>query len=196
MIDVTAWLKGRIVHFDGNEVSYPDGRTLALKAVEAMRLRIKRFTTPKKCPHCDCAIDFENPRSTPQLRRYFAMVRAFHHHWPEYHPEQFEDADNFRRWLQMKSGPEYRVETARIPLAGVDPDKALMMVKAGMLAMKGFAYPVVHKGFVVIFQAKSIAYDAMAHKDFCRLSDDVAATFEAQTGLKASEVFREHEGAA
>jgi hypothetical protein len=110
MIDVLAWLKGKEIVIDGRGVSFPDGREAASKAVAALLARIKRFVTPKACPHCDCKIDFENPRSTPQLRRYFAMIRAFYTHWPEYHPEQFDDEKNFRYWLQMKSGAEYRFE--------------------------------------------------------------------------------------
>jgi hypothetical protein len=32
------------------------------------------------------------------------MLKAFYHHWPEAHPEQFYDADHFRKWAQMKCG--------------------------------------------------------------------------------------------
>jgi hypothetical protein len=196
MIDSIAWLKGDVVQFDGSEVIYPDGRQLALRAVQAMHRRIKRFVTPRKCPHCDCPIDFENPRSTPQLRRYFGMIRAFHTHWPEAHPEQFDDCDNFRYWLQMKTSPQYRYEKARIPLNGVPENTALLMVRAGMMANEGFAYPKVYNGCVVIWKPKSIAYEKMPHADFCKLSDEIAVTFEAETGLNAKDVFKETENAA
>lgn len=196
MIDVLAWLKGKETVIDGRGTMFPDGREAASKAAAALLARIKRFVTPKACPHCDCKIDFENPRSTPQLRRYFAMIRAFHTHWPEAHPEQFDSVYNFRKWIQMKAGPEYREISSRYPINKMPKEVAVMLVKAGIAAVDGYAYPTVHNGEIIIWKPKSIAYEKMPHLEFCKLSDDVAIAFEDQTGLRAKEVFKQTENAA
>jgi hypothetical protein len=65
-----------------------------------------------------------------------------------------------------------------------------------MMANEGFAYPTVYEGQIVIWKPKSIAYEKMQHRDFCKLSDDVSVTFEMETGRKAKEVFKQTENAA
>jgi hypothetical protein len=196
MFDAVAWLKEKEVVHEGKSFLFPHGRELGLKTVEAIQRRMKRLVAPKACPHCDCKIDFENPRSTPQLRRYFAMLRAFLQNWPSKHPEQFDSEYDFRKWIQMKAGPEYREVSSRYPINNMSHGLAVMLVKAGVEAVDGYAYPVVYNGEIVVFKPKSIAYEKMQHRDFCRLCDDVAAAFESETGLIAKQVFKETEDAA
>ena len=43
-------------------------------------------------------------RSTPQHRRYFAMIRAAHKHWPESHPVQPLTEEGLREYLQVRAG--------------------------------------------------------------------------------------------
>jgi hypothetical protein len=45
--------------------------------------------TGKTCPHCGGGLDGGKPRSLEQHRRYFALMRAVFHHWPETHHVQF-----------------------------------------------------------------------------------------------------------
>ena len=53
------------------------------------------------CPQCGCDIEpAGKARSLPQLRRYFALIRAAYHHWPDSHPVQFADATGEARILR------------------------------------------------------------------------------------------------
>lgn len=145
------------------------------------------------CPHCGG--DLTNAkRSVPQHRRYFAMVRAYFHHWPENHETQFASEEECRKWLQMKAG--HRVIAARIPLAGINKDKAAMIAEAAIRAAGSFAVPVVHGTDLVVFVPKSIAFGKLGHQSACALFDDVAAVAEAETGLNAETVMKEMENAA
>lgn len=86
----------------------------------------------KTCPHCGSASDAnEKPRSLPQLRRYFAMIRSAFHHWPETAQIQFASEEECRKHLQMQAG--WREIGARIPLFGANPDVIKMIVRQSIL---------------------------------------------------------------
>lgn len=149
----------------------------------------------KSCPHCGCEIEAANKRrSVPQLRRYFAMIRAYHHHWPESHAQQFTSPEELRAWLQMKAG--HRTIAARIPLAGINRDKAALIAEAAIRAAGSYAVPVVHGSDLIVFVPKSIAFSRIGPAEAGRLFDEVAAVAEAETGLKADDVLKETEAAA
>ena len=144
------------------------------------------------CPHCGCELTPDaggKPRSTDQLRRYFAMIRAAYHHWPEHHERQWSSSEELRAWLQMKAGA--REIGAQIPLTGISKERAMLLAESAIRGAGSFAMPVMHGDVLVIFRPKSIAFARMAHADFCRLSDDVAAIIEAETGLNAEQLLRE-----
>lgn len=147
------------------------------------------------CPHCGCDISPNSKkRSVPQLRRYFAMVRAAFHNWPESHVTQFADDTECRKWLQMKAG--HRQIGARIPLVGLHRDRAVALVEAAIRASGSFAVPVMHGGDLVVFVPKSIAFGRLDHLAACVLFDQVADVVFAETGLKADDLLKETEKAA
>ena len=58
-----------------------------------------------RCPACGFDVGHNaKPRSVQQIRRHFGLYRAAFTHWPESHPHQFTNAEEYRAWLQMKAG--------------------------------------------------------------------------------------------
>lgn len=149
------------------------------------------------CPHCGCELTPEvggKARSTDQLRRYFAMIRAAYHHWPEAHERQWSSSEELRAYLQMRAGA--RVVGAQIPLIGMSKERAMLLAEAAIRGAGSFAMPVIHGDVLVIFKPKSISFAKMAHADFCKLSDDVAAVIQAETGMDPEQLLKENESAA
>jgi hypothetical protein len=144
------------------------------------------------CPCCETKIDpakATKPRSTPQHRRYFAMVKAAFFHWPESHFVQFADETECRKWLQMRAG--WRDIAARLPITGMQPDRLKMFAEAAFKAAGTHAVPVVHKGELVIWVPRSIRFDRMPHQEFCALSDAVGAVIEQEAGLRTDQLLSE-----
>lgn len=144
------------------------------------------------CPHCGCELtpaEGGKARSPEQLRRYFAMIRAAFTHWPEAHQHQFASSEELRAWLQMKAGA--REIGAQIPMTGMSKERAMLLAEAAIRGAGSYAWPVIHGDTLVIFRPKSVSFAKMAHADFCRLSDDVAAVIETETGNKVDALLRE-----
>ena len=56
---------------------------------------------------------------------------------------------------------------------------------------KAYAVPVVHRGKLVIWVPRSIAFAKLDHHEACRLFDAVAVVIEQETGLRDEELLRE-----
>jgi len=134
------------------------------------------------------------PRSVEQHRRYFALISAAFHHWPESHKRQFSSSEELRKWLQMKAG--HREIGASIPLTGINKERAMLLAEASIRAAGSYAVPVIHGDVLVVFRPKSIAFDKLDHKAACALFDEVAAVIEAETGMPANNLLKETAGAA
>lgn len=144
------------------------------------------------CPHCGCDLAPSSggkTRSVEQIRRYFGMIRAAYHHWPESHERQFASAEELRAFVQMKAGA--REVGAQIPLTGLSKERAMLLAEAAIRGAGSYAFPVIHGDTLVIFRPKSVSFGKMAHSDFCRLSDAVADVILAETGLDAETLLRE-----
>lgn len=149
----------------------------------------------KHCPSCGCDITGnDKPRSLPQMRRYYAMIRAAYSHWPETSDVQFSSDEECRKHLQMRAG--WRDVGARIPLVGVNPEAAKMLVSAAIAGAKAHAWPVVYRSELVVWIPRSIAFHAMGPQEFGQLSDAVAVVIRDMTGLDAETLLREAEHAA
>lgn len=134
------------------------------------------------------------PRSLDQHRRYFGMIKAAFHHWPEIHERQFTSEDDLRKWLQMKAG--HREIAARIPLTGVRREQAVILAEASIKAAGSYAVPVAIGSELVIFKPKSIAFNNLGHKAFCELNQAVDEILQAEIGLSGDQLLAEHEAAA
>lgn len=149
------------------------------------------------CPDCGAVIDAASkgkPRSIEQHRRFFALCQAVFHHWPEAHAVQFGDAEECRKWLTMKAG--HRDIAARIPLVGLNRDRALIVVEAAIRAAGCYAHPVVHKDSLVVWVPRSISFAKLSHRDFCALNNAVDDVIKSETGLDPEQLLDEHARAA
>lgn len=136
----------------------------------------------KSCPHCGCDIEQKiKARSTEQLRRYFALIKAAFDHWPEQHDHQFANSEEMRSWLQMKAG--HRVVGAQIPLTGMSKERAMLLAEAAIRGAGSYAMPVIHGDVLVVFRPKSISFGKLDHASFCRLSDEVGAVIQREAGI-------------
>ncbi len=149
----------------------------------------------KTCPHCGCSHDAQDrPRSVPQLRRYFAMIRAAYAHWPETADVQFSSEEECRKHVQMRAG--WREVGARIPLVGVKPETAKMLAAAAIAGAKAHAWPVIHERELIVWVPRSIKFASMGPQEFGQLSDAVAVVIRDMTGMDVEQVMKEHENAA
>lgn len=150
----------------------------------------------KPCSVCGYAVERAGgkPRSIEQHRRFFGLMRALLHHWPETHPRQFADEHELRTWLTMKAG--HREVAAQIPLAGVPREKVAVIVEAALRAAGTYALPILHGDAMVIFKPKSIRFSKLPHLEFCALSDAVDVVIRQETGLDPDVVLKETEQAA
>ncbi len=156
--------------------------------------RALRVAKKVHCPHCGCGIEpgpRGAPRSVEQLRRYFKVIRLAFSHWPETSARQFSSEDELRAYVQMKAG--YREIAAKIPLSGVNRDRALMLVEASIRAAGSYAMPVLHNDELVIFKPRSISFAKLGHSDFCRLNDSVETVIEQEIGVPVETLLREGE---
>lgn len=150
---------------------------------------------PDHCPECGCEIKQTKSvvRSVPQLKRYFAVLRAAFDAWPETHEHQFSNVEEFRAWLQMKSG--YREIGAKIPLAGMSKERACLLAEAAIRATGSYAVPVIHGNTLVVFRPKSIAFQKLSHYDACKLFEQVEAFVEDAIGVSCDELLKNAEAA-
>jgi len=141
--------------------------------------------------HCPgCGLDLSQtrrgkPRSVPQHKRFFAMIRAAHSHWPAGHRFKPINDDHLRKWLQAKAG--HAIVTT-IDTVGLETNAAILLIAAGLSAAKDHTFPFAADGKFYIFQSESIAFDTLPHLSACALFDAVADTIEAETGLKVTDI--------
>lgn len=156
----------------------------------------------KKCPHCLSDLDpvKGKPRSVEQLRRFFGVLRAMKHHWPETAEFQPESEEHLRKWVLVKAGHRETTDIP-VPFAEDQPGLTRLAVTAieGAVAAAGafaFVKPHPNGGLVRVFRAKSIAFDKLGQAEFNKLNDEVEAAYKAETGLDPDEVLKQTERAA
>lgn len=140
------------------------------------------------CPHCGGVLDAKpkgKPRSVPQHRRYFALIRAAHSHWPASHRFQPMSDDHMRRWLQAKAG---YVNVRTVDTTGMDVESAVAAIAAELASAHPMHFTSKVGAKFHIVESKSIDFDTLPHLAACALFDAVAETIEAETGLKADDI--------
>lgn len=144
----------------------------------------------KSCPHCGGSL--ESGRSSPDHRRFFALIQAAFEQWPEKAPFHPDNSEHLRAWLLCKAG--YRTNTVIEPPKSMD-DLAyydlVATIEGVMRAMDGHGFVVMHDGLVVIVRPRSIAWHKLGQRDFGKLRDDITDIIEAVVGCKADDLLRE-----
>ena len=151
---------------------------------------------PHSCPGCGLVLEGkrESGRSTPQLRRQFALFRAAYFHWSDTHPFRPRSESHLRRWLVTEAGHFSVVKTIRVE--SVEADKLAALLTAVLRTSEDDRLFIeADASLIVVKRAKSIAYDELTHAEACKLFDEVAAVLAAND-MDAEQLLRETEKAA
>lgn len=133
------------------------------------------------------------PRSIDQHRRFFGVIRAAYHHWPESVSFQPDNEEHLRAWLLVKA-KHRTIKTFHLPADASDSAALIPVVIATMLGKHAWAWSKGTDLFVCV--PESIAFDKIGHNAFCVLNDDVDAVIRAETGLDPDKLLKEAEAAA
>lgn len=144
-----------------------------------------------RCPRCGA----QESRSTPQLRRFFAVVKAAFHHWPEKHRFRPHDSHHLRKWLQCAAG-HMTIHHVEIP-EGASAAVVAGVCRSVMEYAGGYAFVQVdgENGLNVVIP-KSIDYRRLSHKDACALFKDVDDVIKSELGIEAEQLLKHTEQAA
>lgn len=138
------------------------------------------------CPHCGCELEQKpkgRPRSVPQHRRYFGMIRAAFSHWPEDHRFQPMTEERLRKWLQAKAG---WVIVKQVDVTSMTKGQAVIAIAAEIMRADPIHFTSATDDTFYIIESKSIDFDTLPHRDACGLFDAVQDVIEAETGLKVA----------
>lgn len=146
------------------------------------------------CPQCKQAIRHA-PRSSMDHRRFFGVIAALFHHWPEHHDFQPDDAEHLRKWLLVKAG--YRTATF-IPIECESTDTRMVVrsIEAAVRAADDHCFLRQHGSGVAVFKAKSISWDKLDQKQFNAVRNAVEEVIKAETGLDPDALLKQMEAAA
>ena len=133
------------------------------------------------CPVC--GYDNKDKRSLPQLRRFWKMLGAYLHHWPERHSFQPESKEQLKAWAMIHTG--------NYDVIDYQPGKVF-----SFNVPSRYAFCKDTKEGLRFWLPKSISFHAMGHQKACEALSDVEEFLEGETGLKADEVMIETENAA
>lgn len=154
-----------------------------------------RNLTCRDCGSVFTAVGPSKPRSYPQLKRYFGVIRAALHHWPEGHDFQPRNADHLRYWLEVKAG-HFTVEKT-IRCNDVDPKRLATVLTAVMLSSEDERLFIEVEGpCVYVKRALSVSYGTLAHLNACAIFTAVEQVVEAEIGIGADRLLEEMENAA
>lgn len=153
-----------------------------------------------KCPVCDTDLARLKPRSTPQHRRFFGLIKAAYHHWPETHDFKPESPEHLRAWLLIKAG---HADATDVQIEWGDDQPGLTKLAALTIEMAikaagsyAFTRPHPKGGWIRVFKPQSISYAELGHNSACVLFDDVAQIITSEIGIDAETLLRETEQAA
>jgi len=131
------------------------------------------------CPECGCVIKDDKPRSNPQHRRFFGMIAAAYHQWPEQFKEfQPLDAEHLRAWLLIKAGHRH-VEHVDVNVEQLSNRELALMKRAYespvrvRRAKKVYRFWRIYQGIAVVLEPLSVSFDEMAHDKACKIMNEV-----------------------
>jgi hypothetical protein len=145
-----------------------------------------------ECPHCGVVLT--KHRSSPDHRRFFALVAAAFAQWPENNEYQPENEEKLRAWLICKAGARWRISTPIfLPDDATEHMRVLFRlgIEAAIRAAKGEAFVTPYKDSVAVHTPKSIAFHEMDQREFGALRAAVEDVIKAETGLDPEQLLRE-----
>lgn len=151
--------------------------------------------TEKSCPHCGGSL--ESGRSSPDHRRFFALIQAAFHQWKENHEFQPDNSEHLRAWLIAKAG--YREGTfVELPDGATDGTRKMFMasLESAIRAAGGLGFVKPYRDGVAVVKPKSIAWHKIGQREFGQIRDAVTDIIEAEIGVSADQLLRERDNAA
>lgn len=140
------------------------------------------------CPHCGGDLAEQpkrKPRSVPQHRRYFAMIKAAFSHWPHDHRFQPITEERLRKWLQAKAG---HAVIKTVDVSAMTKTQAVIAIAAEIMRADPIHFTSATDEAFYIIESASINFDTLPHLAACALFDDVADVIEVETGAKVAQI--------
>lgn len=128
------------------------------------------------------------PRSIDQHRRFFGLIKAAFHHWPESVNFQPDNEEHLRAWLLVKA-KHRTIKTFHLPTDASDSAALIPIVIATMTGKHSWAWSKGQDLYVCV--PESIAFDKIGHQQFCALNDDVDEVIRVETGLDPEALLKE-----
>lgn len=146
--------------------------------------------TQHSCPHCGGILT--KGRSLSDHRRFFALIHAAFHQWPEAHSFQPDNSEHLRAWLTCKAGHRNTTEL-HLPAEATEDMRRLFQfgTECAIRAAGGVGFVVPYRDSLVVISPKSIAWDTIGQKEFGAFRDAVSDVIETETGIKVDDLLRE-----
>ena len=135
----------------------------------------------------------QKARSYEQHKRFFAVIAATHHHWPDSHKFQPDSAEHLRAWLLVRA-KHCVIKTFHMSDDAGEYARIIPIVMASMLGKHSWAKASGNELHVCVPQ--SIDYKSVSHQEFQAINDAVDEIIKAETGLDPETLLRETERAA
>lgn len=132
--------------------------------------------------------DRNKQRSIQQHKRFFSVIAAAHHHWPESHPFKPENAEHLRAWLLVKA-KHLTVKTFYMSDDASEIARLLPVIMASMLGKYSWAKAKGNELQVCV--PMSIKFESVGHQEFQAINDAVDEIIRAETGLDPEQLLRE-----
>jgi hypothetical protein len=135
------------------------------------------------CPECGALLNA--PRSHKHLGALFVFIKHAFENWPESHEFQPDNTEHLRAWLLVKAGHRAPQHVFRFA------NKRELQIVMGFVqeemrvdrARGVYGWPVIQDGGLVIVRPKSIAFNKLSEKAFCKISDGVFKVILDETGI-------------
>ena len=130
----------------------------------------------------------QKPRSYDQHKRFFAMIAAVYHQWPEMHAFQAENEEHLRAWLLVKA-KHCTIKTFYLSGDTDELARLVPIITATMLHKHSWCRSDGNSLHVCV--PNSINYETVKHKEFCAINDAVDEIIRAETGIDPEALLRE-----
>jgi len=132
--------------------------------------------------------DRPKERSRVQHNRFFAVIAATFHHWPERHPFQPERAEHLRAWLLVRA-KHCTIKTFHLSEDAGEIARLLPVITATMLHKHAWCKADGNTLHVCV--PMSINFETVKHAEFVHINRAVDEIIQAETGLDPDTLLRE-----